>query len=103
MPSLVDTVKDTIVGTISSFYMHSWHDRSPADVPTRIHEALRPGGLLVIEGFAKPDVPFGFSVDELARDYGRLRILKSESLHTEADWDKENRNHIVRFVAEKGK
>jgi SAM-dependent methyltransferase len=86
---------------ITSFYMHSWHDRSPTDVPTRIHDALRPGGLLVIEGFAKPDPPFGFSVEELSKAYGRLRILKNESVHTKAEWDKDNEAHIVRFVAEK--
>jgi SAM-dependent methyltransferase len=86
---------------ISSFYMHGWHNRSPTDVPTRIHDALRPGGLLVIEGFAKPENPFGFSVEELSKAYGRLRILKSESVHTKGEWDKDNTAHIVRFVAEK--
>jgi SAM-dependent methyltransferase len=88
---------------ITSFYMHSWHDRSPTDVPTRIYEALRPGGLLVIEGFAKPDSPYGFSVEQLAKAYARLRVLRGESVHEEADWDKGNKRHIVRFVAEKVK
>ena len=88
---------------IASFYMHSWHDRSPTDVPTRIYEALRPGGLLVIEGFAKPELSFGFSVEQLSKAYARLRILKRESVLDEADWDKGNKRHIVRFVAEKVK
>jgi SAM-dependent methyltransferase len=88
---------------ISSFYMHGWHNRSSTNVPTRIYDALRPGGLLVIEGFGKPENPFGFSVDELSKAYGRLRILKNESLRTKAEWDKDNDADIVRFVAEKTK
>jgi SAM-dependent methyltransferase len=88
---------------ITSFYMHSWHHRSPTDVPARIHDALRPGGLLVMEGFAKPDPPFGFSVEELSKAYGRLRILKNESVNTNAEWDKDNKATIVRFVGEKAK
>ena len=35
--------------------------------------------------------------------YERLRILKNESVHTKAEWDKDNEAHIVRFVAEKVK
>jgi SAM-dependent methyltransferase len=88
---------------ITSFYMHSWHHRSPTDVPTRIYDALRPGGLLVMEGFARPDSLFGFNVEELNKAYGRLRILKNESVHTKGDWDKDNEAQIVRFVAEKVK
>jgi hypothetical protein len=47
-----------------------------------------PGGLLVREGFAKPDPPFGFSVEELSKA---------------AEWDKDNEADIVRFLAEKVK
>lgn len=88
---------------ITSFYMHGWHNRSSTDVPARIYDALRPGGLLVIEGFAKPENPFGFSVEELSKAYGRLRILKNESVHTKGEWDKDNEAQIARFVAEKVK
>jgi SAM-dependent methyltransferase len=88
---------------ITSFYMHGWHNRSSTDVPARIYDALRPGGLLVIEGFAKPENPFGFSVEELSKAYGRLRILKSEFVKTKGEWDKDNEAQIVRFVAEKAK
>jgi SAM-dependent methyltransferase len=86
---------------ITSFYMHSWHDRSPTNVPARIYDALKPGGLLVMEGFAKAEVPFGFSVDVLSKDYGRLRIVRREAVVDEAEWDKGTRRHIVRFVAER--
>jgi hypothetical protein len=35
-----------------SFYVHAWYrDAKPRSVE-RIHAALKPGGLLVIEGFA---------------------------------------------------
>lgn len=86
---------------VLSFYMHGWHDRSPTDVPRRILEALKPGGLLVMEAYAKPEVAFGFSVDELARAFSRLSILRNESVNEPADWDKGNNRHIVRFVAQK--
>ena len=86
---------------ILSFYMHGWHDRSATDVPKRIHDALAPGGLLVMEAYAKPEVAYGFSVDELARSFGRLAILRNESVMEAADWDKGNKRHIVRFVAQK--
>jgi SAM-dependent methyltransferase len=86
---------------VLSFYMHSWHDRSPTDVPRRIHEALKPGGLLVMEAFAKPEVTYGFSVDELARAFSRFSILRNESVNEPADWDKGNNRHIVRFVGQK--
>jgi SAM-dependent methyltransferase len=88
---------------ITSFYMHSWHDRSKTDVPTRIYEALKPGGLIVMEGFAKPEVPFGFDTNDLKQAFGRFQILRNESAMDKADWDKDNNRHIVRFVAAKTK
>src|SRR5579864_8837530 len=36
---------------ITLFYMHAWYHAGKPPVPSRLHEALRPGGLLVIEGF----------------------------------------------------
>jgi SAM-dependent methyltransferase len=42
---------------ITSFYMHGWHRRSPTDVAGRIFDALKPGGVLVIEGFGEPKRP----------------------------------------------
>jgi SAM-dependent methyltransferase len=56
---------------ITSCYMHGWHNRSATDVPARIYDALRPGGLLVIEGFGKPENPVGFSVEELSKKSSR--------------------------------
>lgn len=86
---------------ILSFYMHGWHDRSATDVPARIYDALKPGGLLVMEAYGKQEVAYGFSVDELSRAYGRFSILRNEAVNEAADWDKDNKRHIVRFVAQK--
>jgi SAM-dependent methyltransferase len=86
---------------IASFYMHAWHDRSKTDVPARIYNALKPGGLVVMEGFAKPEVPFGFDAAQLKKAFHRFRVLRSESVTAKADWDKDNDRHIVRFVAQK--
>ena len=88
---------DLIVAT----YMHGWQDRSKTDVPTRIYDALKPGGLLVMEAYAKPEVAFGYSVEELRRAYSRFQILKNESVNEASDWDKDNNRHLVRFVAQK--
>ena len=86
---------------IISTYMHAWHDRSKTDVPARIYDALKPGGLLVMEAFAKPEVAFGFSPLELARQYSRFRILHNEDVNAPADWDKNNTRHLVKFVGQK--
>ena len=37
---------------IALFYMHAWYHLSKTGAPRRLREALKPGGLLVIEGFA---------------------------------------------------
>ncbi|MBC8164420.1 MAG: class I SAM-dependent methyltransferase [Bryobacteraceae bacterium] len=42
---------------ITSFFMHAWHGRSKTDVPVRIYDALKPGGVVVIEAFANPPSP----------------------------------------------
>lgn len=86
---------------IISTYMHGWHDRSKTDIPSRIYDALKPGGLLVMEAYAKPEVAYGFSVNELARQFSKFHILRNEEATEAADWDKDHNRHLVRFVAEK--
>jgi SAM-dependent methyltransferase len=88
---------------ITSFYMHSWHRRSRTDVPTRIFEALKPGGVVIIEGYADPPNAFGLRADELSRAFERLRIIRSETLEDGADWMNGEKRRLVRFVAEKRK
>lgn len=88
---------------IASFYMHGWHDRSPTDVARRIVDALKPGGLLVIEGFARPDVSYGFDVVQLTTSFRQLKVLRAEMVSAEAEWDRGNTRQLVRFVAEKAR
>jgi len=81
------------------FYMHYWyHTAKPASVK-RLHDALKPGGLLVVEGFAGGEI--GFQTNELLRDFGDFRILRYEDGNQEADWAPGVPSHIIRFVAEK--
>jgi len=85
---------------IALFYMHAWfHGAGPRAVQ-RVRDALRPGGLLVIEGFAG-DETYMFHSNELLRDFGDLKILRYEDTQEEADWAPEQKSHIIRLVAEK--
>ena len=86
---------------ITSFYMHWWHQNSKTDVPTRIYNALRPGGLVVMEAFRRPANGSGFRTDELAKAFSRFRILRNEDVVDEPDWAKGENMPLVRFVAEK--
>jgi SAM-dependent methyltransferase len=85
---------------IALFYMHaSFQGASPRSVQ-RVRDALRPGGLLVIEGFAGGE-KYMFQTNELLRDFGDLKILRYEDTQEEADWAPGHKSHIIRFVAEK--
>jgi SAM-dependent methyltransferase len=88
---------------ITSFYMHAWHRRSKTDVPQRIYDALRPGGLLVIEGFAEPPNTAGYQSEQLARQFARLRMLRNETVSDHAAWYVQEKVPLVRFVAEKAR
>jgi SAM-dependent methyltransferase len=84
---------------IALFYMHAWFHESKLDVPQRLMDALRPGGLLLIEGYAgdKGD----YQTDELLRDFSDLKITHYEDVSDEADWNPGRKSRIVRFIAEK--
>jgi SAM-dependent methyltransferase len=85
---------------IALFYMHAWyHSAKPRSIE-RIRDALKPGGLLVIEGFAG-NPKFMFQPNELIRDFGDLRILRYEDIEDEADWSPGRKSHIVRLIAKK--
>ena len=86
---------------ITSFYMHAWHRRSPTDVPTRIYDALKPGGLLVIEGFAEPPNKAGLQTEMLATDFSRMRIIRNENLTEYPAWYQTQRVPLAFFIAEK--
>ena len=85
---------------ITLFYVHAWYRSSKPRSVQRIHDALKPGGLVVIEGFAG-NQSFMFQRNELIRDFGDFRILRYEDTLREADWAPGRKSHIVRLVAEK--
>jgi len=85
---------------IALFYMHAWYRGSKPSSVVRLKQALKPGGILVIEGFAGKD-SYLFQPNELVRDFLDLHILRYEDLRGEADWAPGELSHIVRFVAEK--
>lgn len=74
-------------------------------------EALKPGGLLVIEGrhveglarTPAQDILSGFHDNQLLNLYEKLRILRYEDRPMQAEWDNhgDGRGRIVRLVAQK--
>jgi SAM-dependent methyltransferase len=82
------------------FYMHAWYHGGKPSVPRRLREALKPGGLLVIEGYAGAEA-FMFQPNELLRDFSAFKILRYEDVMGEADWAPGQKSHIIRLAAEK--
>jgi SAM-dependent methyltransferase len=80
-------------------YMHAWFHDSKHNVPELLSTALKPGGLLVIEGYAGDKG--AFQTNELLRDFANLRIVHYEDVMDEADWAPGEKSRIVRFIAEK--
>jgi SAM-dependent methyltransferase len=85
---------------IALFYMHGWFHESKRDVPRLLVEGLKPGGLLVIEGYAGEDGTY-YQTNELLRSFANLKIVYYEDVWDEADWAPGEKSHIVRFIAEK--
>lgn len=85
---------------VTLFYVHAWfHSAKPA-VIGRLLTALRPGGLLVMEGFAGKE-SYMFQPNELIRDFLDLRILRYEDVQAEAEWAPGQQSHVIRLVAMK--
>jgi SAM-dependent methyltransferase len=82
------------------FYMHAWYSDARPRSSQRIYEALKPGGLLVVEGFAGSE-GYLFHANELLRDFADLKILRYEDIEGEADWAPGKKSHIIRLIAEK--
>jgi SAM-dependent methyltransferase len=90
---------DLVVG----IYMHAVITRNAE----KIMEALKPGGLLVAEGFHR-DLNrqsvqggyFGYRSNELLKAFERLRVLYYEDTIAAADWERSGQEvPIVRFLA----
>jgi SAM-dependent methyltransferase len=80
-------------------YMHAWFHQSKHNVPEMLAAALKPGGLLVIEGYAgdKGD----FQSNELLRAFDKLKVIHYEDLVDEADWAPREKSRVIRFIAER--
>jgi SAM-dependent methyltransferase len=83
---------------VALFYMHAWYQGTRPS--SRLLAALKPGGLLVIEGFAG-EQKFMFQSNELLSDFADLIILRYEDIEDEAEWAPGHRSHIIRLVAKK--
>ena len=95
---------------ITSFFMHSWHRSSKTDVAARIYDALKPGGLVVIEAFSDPPHPSGLNLADLGRSFSKLQVVRQEIVEEEPDWGATNapaaerqKQRLTRFVARKEK
>ena len=87
---------DLIIG----IFMHEIFSRNAA----RIVEGLKPGGLVVVEGFYGGAVAKrapGRQSNELLRVFDSLRITHYQDLTAPADWSGGRPQPIVRFVARK--
>lgn len=68
----------------------------------RVRDALRPGGLVVVEAGvnADPSAAFGYAPDELPRIFDGFEIVTHQQVEGTYDWGPE-RIRTVRFVARK--
>lgn len=84
---------------IALFYMHAWFHESKRDVPRLLVEALKPGGLLVIEGYAGEKG--AYQTNGLLRTFIDLKITHYEDVRDEAEWALGEKSRVVRFIAAK--
>ncbi len=88
---------------ITGRYMHQIFTRN-AD---KIIQALKPGGIIVVEGFHEDMVtiitrPLGHRTNELPQTFDNLRVTFYEDLTARADWGQDlPAAPIVRFIAVK--
>lgn len=77
---------------------------------SRLVTGLKPGGLLVIENFARDvnqparvgGAPLGYAVNQLLSVYSTLRVRRYEDTVGVADWGRQGREvPVVRFAGEK--
>lgn len=90
---------DLVVG----IYMHAVITRNAE----KIIESLKPGGIIVVEGFHRDlnrlgvqGEYFGYQSNELLKAFERLRVLYYEDTIAAADWERSGQEApIVRFIA----
>lgn len=76
------------------------------DNAAKIVQALKPGGMVVVEGFQRDfskqiGRSLGHDVNELPRVFDKLRIVYYEDTVGPADWNHGKPSPIVRFIARK--
>lgn len=86
---------DLVVG----IYIHDLLTQNAA----KVIQALKPGGVLVVEGFHRDSFNFGYQTNELLRVFGGLTILQYEDAvgRPDSTWTDETRFRFVRLVARK--
>ena len=90
---------DLVVG----MYMHAMVTRNA----TKIIDSLKPGGIIVVEGFHRDlnrqglqGADIGYKSNELLKAFDRLRVLHYEDTVGPADWERSGREApVVRFIA----
>jgi SAM-dependent methyltransferase len=112
LEAVVDDVDRFDYGTdrwdlVIGMYMHGLITRNAG----KIVASLKPGGLLVIEGFHR-DIStktveggsLGYETNELLKGFERLRVLYYEDTVAPADWSRgQPRSPVVRLLARKDK
>jgi 2-polyprenyl-3-methyl-5-hydroxy-6-metoxy-1,4-benzoquinol methylase len=93
---------DLVIG----MYMHNHITRNTEEIIA----SVKPGGLLLIEGFHWDFTAdrvtlergvFGYKSNELTEVFGKLRILYYEDVTDKPDWASQEGEPIVRFLARK--
>jgi SAM-dependent methyltransferase len=68
----------------------------------KITEALKPGGLLVIEHFLRqPTMPLGYEPGALPKLYPDLEVLRYAEEESNPDYNQQVKGRVVRFLARK--
>jgi len=84
---------------LSSVYMQDWHLKSSTDTFARMKTALKPGGIVVIEGFGPPS---GLDLDRIKRAFEGFAVLRADVVTGDPDWGQgRGDKQILRFVARK--
>ena len=73
------------------------------EMAEKVRESLKPGGIVVVEGYHKDAVPIGYEAGELATVFkGGFSVLKDEVVTDMADWGTRTApEKLVRFAAQK--
>lgn len=84
---------------VSAIYMQDWHLKSETNTFARMKKALKPGGVVVIEGFGPPK---GLQLDSIKQEFDGFSFLRAEIVSADPDWGKGRGNRqIVRIIAKK--